>query len=87
MSLWFIIQWSLQLPPFSESDVLKATKRLRPYKSVEIGSITGFITKGSSAIFAPKLKYIFDLSLSHFQTQWKKNPIILSILKMVTILL
>jgi hypothetical protein len=37
-----------------------------------------FIIKGCSTIFAPLLKYIFDLSLSqeHFPAQWKKAVIV-----------
>ena len=60
----------LHLPPISELDILKVIKRLRPPKSVGLDGISTFIVNGCSAIFAPLLKYIFDLSLSleHFPT-------------------
>jgi hypothetical protein len=68
----------LHLPPISELDILKAIKRLRPSTSVRPDGIPSFTIKGFSIIFAPLLKYIFDLSLSqeHFPTQWKKAVIV-----------
>jgi hypothetical protein len=39
----------LQLLPISELDILKATKRLGPSKSVGLYGIFGFITKGCSS--------------------------------------
>jgi hypothetical protein len=72
----------LHLPPINELDILRAIKRLRPSKSVGPDGIPSFIIKGSSTIFAPLIKYIFNLSLSqeHFPAQWKK-AIIVPILK------
>jgi hypothetical protein len=46
--------------------------------SVGPDGIPSFIIKGCSTIFAPLLKYIFNLSLSqeHFSAQWKKAIIV-----------
>jgi hypothetical protein len=77
----------LSFPPFrqllnslsvSDSDVIKATKRLRPSKSVGVDDILGFIIKGWTDIFVPILKHVFNLSLSqqHFLTLWKHAAII-----------
>ncbi|PNF33582.1 hypothetical protein B7P43_G14684 [Cryptotermes secundus] len=54
----------LPLASLSESDVMKAIKRLRPSKSVGVDDIPGFIIKGCTDIFVPILKHIFNLSLS-----------------------
>ncbi|PNF20051.1 hypothetical protein B7P43_G05268 [Cryptotermes secundus] len=54
----------LPLASVSDSDVIKAIKRLRPSKSVGVDDIPGFIIKGYTDIFVPILKHIFNLSLS-----------------------
>jgi hypothetical protein len=50
--------------------------------SVGLDGTPSFNINGSSTIFAPPLKYIFDLSLprEHFPTQWGE-AVIVSILK------
>jgi hypothetical protein len=52
----------LFLPPISESDIVKAIKRLSPYKSVGPNGVPDFIIKGSSTIFAQLLTYMYFLS-------------------------
>jgi hypothetical protein len=66
----------------SDSDVIKAIKRLRPSKSAGLDDIPGFIIKGCTDIFVPILKHIFNLSLSqhYFPTLWKQAAIV-SVLK------
>jgi hypothetical protein len=66
------------MPPITELDILRGIKRIRPSKSVGPDGIPSFITEGSSTIFPPLLKYIFNLSLSqeHFPAQWKKAVIV-----------
>ena len=61
----------------SAVDILKAIKSLRPSKSVALGGIPGFITKGCSTTFEPLLEYVCDLSPSpeHFPTQREKAVI------------
>jgi hypothetical protein len=54
----------LTLASVSDSDVIKAIQHLRPYKSVGLDEIPGFIFKGCADIFLPILKHIFNLSLS-----------------------
>jgi hypothetical protein len=53
----------LTLASVSDSDVIKAIKRLRPSKSVGLDDIPGFIIKDCTDIFVPILKHIFILSL------------------------
>jgi hypothetical protein len=48
----------------SDSDIIKAIKRLKPSKSVRVDDIPGFIIKGCTDIFVPVLKHIFNLNLS-----------------------
>jgi hypothetical protein len=47
----------LSLAPLSDSDVIKAIKRLRPSKSVGVDDIPGFIIKGCTDIFVHVLKH------------------------------
>jgi hypothetical protein len=54
----------LSLVRVSDADVCKAIKTLKLSKSVGLDDITGFILKGSSAIFIPILRHIFNLSLT-----------------------
>jgi len=63
-----------QLPSFSELDISKAVKRLRPTESVGLDGTPGFIIKGFFTRFGSLLEYIFDLSLSqeHFIMQRQK---------------
>jgi hypothetical protein len=64
----------LRLPAISKLDILKAIQRLRHSKSAGVDGLRGFLMEGSSTIFTPLLKYIFDLSLSReqFRTQCKQ---------------
>ena len=65
----------LQLPAVSELDILKAIKRLGPYKPVGLNGMPGFIIKVCSTIFAPLL-HVFSILASHvntFQRSWKKT--------------
>jgi hypothetical protein len=48
----------------SDSDVIKAIKRLRPYTSLGHHDIGVFIIKGCTDIFIPILKHTYNLSLS-----------------------
>jgi hypothetical protein len=68
----------LPLSPFSDSDDVKAIKRLRPSKSVVVDDVPGFIIKGCTDIFVPILKHTFNLSLSQhiFLTVWKQAAIV-----------
>ncbi|PNF20040.1 hypothetical protein B7P43_G05817 [Cryptotermes secundus] len=68
----------LPLASVSDSDVIKAIKRLRPSKSVGVDDIPGFIIKGCTDIFVPILKHIFNLSLSqhNFPSLWKQAAIV-----------
>jgi hypothetical protein len=54
----------LPLVPVSDSDVLKAIRRLRPSKFIGVNDISGFIIKWCTDIFVPLLRNIFNLSLS-----------------------
>jgi len=65
----------LRLPPISELHIWKAFKGLMPTTYITLSGTNGFIMKAYFTIFAPLLKYIFDLSLSrqHFPKQWKKK--------------
>lgn len=68
----------LFLVQISDADVCKASKRLKPSKSVELGDISGFAIKGCSVIFIPVHRHIFNLSLTHqyFPTVWKEATIL-----------
>jgi hypothetical protein len=68
----------LPLSPVSDSDVIKAIKRLRASKSVGVDDVPGFIIKGCTDIFVPILKHIFNLSLSRqfFPTLWRQAAIV-----------
>lgn len=48
----------LSLSPISDSDIFKVLKRLKPFKSVGLDKITGFLIKGFSDILALVLKPI-----------------------------
>jgi hypothetical protein len=58
--------------------MFKAIKRLGLSKSAGVDDIFGFILNGSTNIFVPVLKHIFNLSLSHwyFPTLWKPAAIV-----------
>jgi len=77
----------LRLPPISELLTWKALKGLIPTTYIALGGINGFIMKAYFTIFAPLLKYIFDLTLSqeHFPKQWGKKVFIVIVLKNVTL--
>jgi hypothetical protein len=64
--------------PVANSDVHNATKRLRPTKSVGLDGIPSFVIKGCSEIFAPIVKFIFNLSLfqNNFPNLWKQAAIV-----------
>jgi hypothetical protein len=68
----------LPLASVSDSDVIKAIRRLRPTKSAGLDDIPGFIIKGCTDILVPILRHIFNLSLSEhcFPTLWKQTAII-----------
>jgi hypothetical protein len=67
----------LTLASVSDSDVIKAIKRLRPSESVGLDDIPGFIIQGCTDIFVPILKHIFNLSVSqqYCPTLWKQAAI------------
>jgi hypothetical protein len=68
----------LSLAPSFNAEVCKASKRLKPSKSVGHDDIPGFIMKGSSHIFIPVLKHIFNLSLTqqYFPAVWMEAAIV-----------
>jgi hypothetical protein len=63
----------LSLAPFSDADVCKAIKRLKPSKSVGHDDIPDFIIKGCSSI-----RHIFNLSLTQqcFPAAWKVAAVV-----------
>jgi hypothetical protein len=58
----------LQLPSISELEILKATKRVSPSKSVGLDGVPGFIIKGCFTSFGLLLGCIIDHNLpqGHF---------------------
>jgi hypothetical protein len=71
---WVRSSDSLLRASVSDSDVRKATRRLRQSKSVGLDGIPAFIIKGCLDVLIPVLKFIFNLSLSQciFLTLWKQ---------------
>jgi hypothetical protein len=60
------------------TDVKRAISHLRWTKSVGPDEIPNFIIKGSSDIFIPLLRHIFNLSLSigKFPSSWKQVAVV-----------
>jgi hypothetical protein len=68
----------LSLSPISDADICKAIKRLKPYKSVGLRDIPGFIIKCCSSIFIHILRHIFNLSMTqqYFPSAWKEAVVV-----------
>jgi hypothetical protein len=68
----------LSLAYVFDADVCKAIKRLKPSKSVGLDGISGFVIHGSSVIFIPPLRRIFNLRLTqqYFPAGWKEATVV-----------
>jgi hypothetical protein len=63
---------------FTDGDVCRAIRWLKPTKSAGLDGIPGFMIKGCIDIFVPLLNYIFNLSLSQqlFPSSWKQAAVV-----------
>jgi hypothetical protein len=68
----------LSLAPVPDSDVCKATKRLKPSKSVGLYDIPVFNIKCFPTIFIPILRHMLNLSLTqqYFPAAWKEAAVV-----------